>query len=256
MCYLALASCLNAEQPLFGLQSAGLHEGAPLSTIEAMAARYLTEMRQAQRAGPYLLAGWSLGGAVAFEMARQLVRDAESVGLLAIVDTVPGGSRRPTTERPRAGDDEDNTRWLVAIAEYVAGLRGRERPVSEADLVGLGSEQQLQLFLARLKGVGFLPAGATLVQLRRLLAVFKSNSLAWYTYVPGPYRGPITLFKARERNEDRDPTLGWRELTPEPVGVHIIPGDHVTLLAEPNVRILAERLEACLEIVAGAEASA
>jgi thioesterase domain-containing protein len=250
LCYVSLArhlGDLDENQPFFGLQCVGLQgESPPLSTIEEMAARYLREIRQVRRTGPYRLAGWSLGGVVAFEMAQQLREAGERVALLAIVDTVPGGSRLPAPEPLACGAPEDNTRWLVAIADYVEGLWGRKLGVSRGELSALGPEEQLQLFLERLSGFGFLPTRNTLAH---LLAAFKASSRAWYAYAPRPYPDRITLFKAHEQHEDRGPTMGWGELTPEPVEVHVIPGDHITLLAEPNVRVLAERLSTCLRAV-------
>ncbi|MCP4657027.1 MAG: non-ribosomal peptide synthetase, partial [bacterium] len=87
-CYHALARHLGSEQPVYGLQAAGL-EGGGLGpeTFEGMAAAYLDELRVVQPAGPYHLAGWSIGGVVAFEMARQLRRQQQEVALLALLDT-------------------------------------------------------------------------------------------------------------------------------------------------------------------------
>lgn len=249
MCYVALGRRLHAEQPLFAFQSPGLHAAeAPLPTIEALAARYALDLKAVQAAGPYHLCGWSLGGAVAFEMARQLHAQAEAVELLAIVDTVPSGAYLPGSQP--AWEEADNQRWLLAVAEYVEKLWGHALGVTESDLARLRPEEQMRHFLARLQATGVLRGEATLAQLRRLIEVFKANTRAWYAYAPQPGDARLTLFKARERSAGEalieDELMGWGGLSPGPVDVHSVPGDHVSLMAEPNVRVLADGLEACL----------
>ncbi|HLO02368.1 MAG TPA: amino acid adenylation domain-containing protein, partial [Symbiobacteriaceae bacterium] len=85
-CYQPLAQALGLEQPLYGLQSPGL-SGEACDQIESLAATYLEAMRSVQPAGPYQLGGWSLGGLIAYEMARQLTAAGEAVALIALVDT-------------------------------------------------------------------------------------------------------------------------------------------------------------------------
>jgi pimeloyl-ACP methyl ester carboxylesterase len=85
--YFRFAHALDDDQPVYGLQAAGLEgDGEPDTTIEVMAARYVAEIRRFQRDGPYRLLGWSLGGIVVFEMARQLRDLGERVDLAAVVD--------------------------------------------------------------------------------------------------------------------------------------------------------------------------
>jgi thioesterase domain-containing protein len=82
--------------------------------------------------------------------------------------------------------------------------------------------------------------------LSRLLAVWKANTRAYESYVPHPFPGRITLFHpASEVGEsESDPTLGWGALTPRSVEIEEIPGDHITMLAEPHAAHLAARLRA------------
>jgi amino acid adenylation domain-containing protein/non-ribosomal peptide synthase protein (TIGR01720 family) len=98
--YVALTRHLSAEQPVYGLEAVGL-EGReePPTTVEEMARRYLISVRTVQPEGPYLLGGHSSGGIIAFEMARQLVKSGESVGMLALFD-----SPAPRLYRARFGN--------------------------------------------------------------------------------------------------------------------------------------------------------
>jgi thioesterase domain-containing protein len=81
-----------------------------------------------------------------------------------------------------------------------------------------------------------------------LQIVTESHSQALAEYVPQAYQGRITLFRACERSRRTypDPDLGWGELAAGGAEVHDVPGNHLTMLEEPHVRILAEQLRACL----------
>ena len=86
--YLDLAAHLGADQPVFGLQSAGLDGRSPIDAqFEHVAQRYIDEIRQVQPRGPYMLGGHGLGGTLALEMAHQLTASGETVGLLALIET-------------------------------------------------------------------------------------------------------------------------------------------------------------------------
>ncbi|HEY0737917.1 MAG TPA: amino acid adenylation domain-containing protein, partial [Herpetosiphonaceae bacterium] len=70
--YLELARLLGPDQPFYAFQAAGLDgEQPPHTQVETIAAAYLSALRAAQPHGPYRLGGWSFGGLVAYEMARQ-----------------------------------------------------------------------------------------------------------------------------------------------------------------------------------------
>jgi enterobactin synthetase component F len=86
--YAGLTRYLAPAQSIYGLQSIGLVDSMPLS-IEAMAVRYVEEMRRVQPHGPYMLVGWSLGGLVAHEIAAHLCRNGEKVRLLGLLDSYP-----------------------------------------------------------------------------------------------------------------------------------------------------------------------
>ncbi|MFL6197022.1 MAG: non-ribosomal peptide synthetase, partial [Thermoanaerobaculia bacterium] len=247
--FAALARSLGPDQPFYGLQSRGLAgDGEPLTRIEDMAARYLEEVRRVQPEGPYRLGGWSLGALIAFEMARQLQAAGEEVSLLAVLDSSPeiAGSGLEM--------EEDHVSALVEIGRYVERLWDRNVSLARTDLEGLEAEAGLELLLERLREADFLPPGAGVGQLRRILRVYQANTLAARRYVPGCYPGRVTLFRAADTPEGPDhpktpqpPDRGWSRITGQPAEIHTIPGDHITMLAEPNVHELARSLGAALE---------
>ena len=250
LCFFPLARHLGPDQPFYGFQARGLEdESRPFSTLEEMAAHYVSEIRRVQPAGPYRLGGWSFGGLAAFEMARQLAEAGEQVAFLAVLDTAPG---LPAAEAgsPDEPAQEDDTPWLLTIAEYVRGLRGADLKVTAGELAPLAPEERLRAFVDRLRAAGVLHADEDgLSQLRRLLGVFKAAVRAFRVYRPQPYPGPLSLFRAAgaEFDPGLGDDLGWGRFTPRPVDVHELPGDHITLMAEPNVAVLARRLRACLD---------
>jgi len=251
LCFFSLARHMGADQPFYGLQTRGLEdEGEPFATLAEMAAHYVAELRRVQPTGPYHLGGWSFGGLAAFEMACQLADQGQEVAFLAVLDTGPG---LPPDEIEAAAaaetSQEDDTPWLLTIAEYVRGLRGADLGVTAGDLAPLGPEEKLRFFVERLRAAGVVHAGADgLAQLRRLLRVYKTNVRGYRTYRPRPFPGTVTLFRAEAAGFDPSlgTDLGWSGHTPLPVAVHEVPGDHITLLAEPNVAVLAGRLRAGL----------
>jgi len=84
------------NQPFYGIESPGLEDRQePDLPLEALASFYLESVRSVQASGPYALGGYSMGGVMAFEMARQLQAQGESVALLAILDAWSPGSHLP-----------------------------------------------------------------------------------------------------------------------------------------------------------------
>jgi thioesterase domain-containing protein len=237
LCFAALARHLGPGQPFYGLRSRGLAEGeTPLERIEDMAALYVEELRRVQPAGPYRIGGWSLGGLIAFEMARQLREagvPAEDVELL-ILDSSP---RVAGTEEPSRLD------ILLDVARYVETLWNRPLGLAAEDLEPLDPEGRLDLLVQRLRAADLLPPEAGEAGIRRIVEVYAANTRAVRAYAPGRWAGRVTVFRAGEDSDD----LGWREISDGPVEVHTVPATHLTMLVEPAVARLAQQIRKRLE---------
>ncbi len=85
--------------------------------------------------------------------------------------------------------------------------------------------------------------------IRPMFPVFHANSQATLSYIPKTYPNRITLFRTsvQASRADHDSTMGWSELTVQGVEVHIVPGNHLTMLRNPNVQAFAEQLKVCFE---------
>jgi thioesterase domain-containing protein/acyl carrier protein len=241
-CYTALAHHLGPDQPFYGLQAQGLDGAEPAhTTVEEMAAHYIEAMREIQPAGPYLLGGWSLGGVVAFEMARQIEEQGDNVDLLVLMD-----ARNPVLDRDlhREADDlaqlEGFALQIGVPPDYLEG--GRDR-VSQCE-----PEARLSFILEQAKIANVLPGDLGLSQMQSLFDVFNSNLQALRSYVPQTRRGRIVLLKASKgkRNLGWDSSLGWDGLNREGVEVYEVPGNHFGMMRPPNVNYLADQLAACI----------
>jgi len=238
-----LARHLGSDQPFYGLQARGLDgEQMPHTQVEEMAAYYIEALQTVQPQGPYFLGGHSFGSYVAFEMALQLLHQGQEVALLAILDSP---APLPTNKPGEVEHDEDEARLLIDVAMTIEQLLGKKLSVSYEHLQPLAPNEQLNYILERLKTVNFFPPEAKLAQLRGLVQVVKANHQTHY--VPHEvYPNQITVFPASEQLWD-NPTMGWDKVSSEPVETYSVPGDHMTMVTEPHVQVLAEKLRACLD---------
>ncbi len=249
--YIALGRYLSPEQPLYGLQAPGV-EGQikPYTQIPELAKFYIEALQTVQPSGPYFLGGHSFGGLVAFEMAQQLHSLGQEIGLLAIIDT-------PAPIRGKVTETIDDARWLVKRSQVLERFFGKKLGVDYAELISLEAEAQFNYFLEKLRRVNLIPPDAGHDMIRRIIEVQKASYQALINYVPHCYPGKITLVRTSEvlvsdssgvfAQSFREPDYSWGELTTQPIEIHRVPGDHVTMLAEPHVKVLAERLKSFLD---------
>ncbi len=225
--YYELARHLGSDQPFYALQPLSIDgEGLPHTRIEDMASYYIKALRLVQPQGPYFIGGWSFGGLVAFEMAQQLQKGNHQVALLAMLDTpAPVAANRPSFG--------DGFRFLLNTAV---------RSVWPYIL------DYFYLLTAPDKHQG-ADIGMFRPTIRPILRVFQASSQAALSYIPQVYSNPITLLRTSEQpnKADRDPTMGWSGLAVGGVEVHTVPGNHLTMLRQPHVQVLAEKLRLCLD---------
>jgi amino acid adenylation domain-containing protein len=237
--YVHLASCLGPDQPCYGLQARGVEEGQePHQRIEEMAAYYIDAMRTVQAEGPYLLGGWSMGGVVAFEMAQQLHAQGQRAALLALLDT-----RIPTADDEFADEDFEVTLLVDFVRYFGLSLDARE------SLARLPKHELLERVLEHAKRAGLMPLDIEVSQAQPFIELCKADFRATQNYGLHHYPGRITLFKAGQElaGTSSDPTLGWSEWAAGGTDVHVVPGNHATMVYKPHVEVLAEKLRACLD---------
>ena len=252
-----LALLLGPDRPVFGLQAHGLGHGEPTETdVESMADRYVTAVRAKWPSGPYVLAGFSFGGVVAFEMARRITNDGGHVALLALLDAAALGAdkllpasvrwrRRVTGLGQRAVAQLTNL-YRVRVSELGGYLAQRWRTVSRRTR-SVVWRLQFRLYSGLHPAVHAALFRDEVDVPARFLNVSERLTLAAQKYTPRPYGGDVTLFRAAiEPAEFRDdPTLGWSGLVGS-LDIRRIPGQHETLLLPPSVAVLAAELRRLL----------
>jgi yersiniabactin nonribosomal peptide synthetase len=225
LCYRGLAQAL--QRPFHGLQAAGLSgEQAPLDDVPAMAALYLRAVRQQQPQGPYLLGGWSSGGAIAFEMARQLERDGERVEGVVLIDTPAPLQHGPL-------DEPDSLLWFLQDLDI-----GFDPAAVEREQVPATLSEALQWLAARGIRSGFEAA-----QLQPILDVFRATLRATRTWRAVPVDADLLVIKAQfgtvgefaGHPAAHEADWGWGAFTRGRVQARVVPGNHYTLLSPQNL---------------------
>ncbi|WP_207791948.1 acetoacetate--CoA ligase [Siccirubricoccus phaeus] len=231
---------LGGRRRILGIQARGLEVGEqPHRRVEDAAAEYLGLLRQVQPQGPYLLAGYSYGGLVAFEMARRLEAAGEKVAFLGLIDP----ELDPACLDWRARLGFAGHKLAHELRQVRAQPPAERRRHLARRLAAAGTS--LRLRLGRAAPAAAAPEQSELpLTLRRIHEAVREASAA---YRPRPYRGDATLFRATEqRPETCDPQPIWRRLVCGQLTVLPVPGDHLSIIREPGATTLATLLEAAL----------
>ena len=192
-----------------------------------MAADYLREIGSVQPRGPYAIGGYCFGAIVAFEMARQLRARGEAVALLALF--LGRARTAPAAERARLHVERLRPLGVRGRLAYV--LEGAYRAAAAA------TTSWLWRLAYALWGRRARPSS------RLLRNVPQMNLQAARRYAPRRYEGAMTVFASGNLDPERD----LAGMTAHEVEVVRVPGDRDSMLREPCVQILAQRLDACLE---------
>ena len=234
--YTAVARHLESETTLYAFQPP--EDAGAIASIPALAERYRTAMQTQQPTGPYRVGGHSFGAAVAFEIARQLRRESETVALLALLDL-------PAAKTFSARSEVE---WIVDIAEAVCRFTGKAIPFNPAALTQAAPEHCKERFLSYLIEGDIVPANSDLSLVDVLLDRYRTSQRALAEYKPAPIDCPITVIRSQDRDAraESESFLDSAGFTSQPVTEVSVPGDHITMVIEPNVKFLAAELRKCL----------
>lgn len=238
--YQNLVKYLDEDQPIYALQAKGLNDGEePLDRIEDMAAHYIGEVLEHNPSGPYNLAGYSLGGLIAWEMAKQLQEMGREVPVLALFDSV--------AKYEWAGKGSSG-KWKKKLKK--AGYNLSLMVKNPAKTIGYKShvvKMQLQHMAGKLRTAyrnnetneieeGYLPYGKQ---------VYEKSLEAYEKYELKPLDVHVDLFKAKEQMFYlADPVYyGWDKFARKGVTTHEIEGNHLTLFDEIHGKEVAGALQ-------------
>ncbi|WP_226383175.1 hybrid non-ribosomal peptide synthetase/type I polyketide synthase [Burkholderia savannae] len=244
---LPLAKTLRADRPVVGLQYLGLDGMAePHTSIEQIAAHYIACMRSVQPQGPYHFGGHSLGGKIAYEIARQLIDAGERIGLVVLFD-----SAAPPYAPMVYQDDAEMARLILGIFAYYAdkpelvdGIDAALAPLSRAAL--------LEFIGERLAASGVVHSQADSNSIRGLFNVYRAAADLSPKYDPPRVQRPIPMLLVKAAGptpegfnlpEIRDTAAwGWERFTSLPVECREVPGNHYSCLMPDYV----EHVSACV----------
>lgn len=243
--YRDLAKNLGAEQPFYGLQAQGL-DGAsePLTTIEAMAALYVKEIRRAQAHGPYYIGGYCMGGTLAYEVARQLKNEGEEIALLALFDTMDWSQVKLPGAGGKLYHQWERIRFHVANFFRLDGDGKREFFSEKVEALRNRLPVWRGMLMARF-AQGRAAKGS---QERALGAIWQANDQACLMYRPQPYGEVLTDFRPMKQYRMFDqPGAKWERLAQGGARVVELPVYPAGMLVEPFVKHLATALRAAID---------
>jgi len=203
--FFQLAKYMQTPYGIFGLQPRGI-EGFddPCTRIEDMAEFYLKAIVRFQPRGPYFLAGYSLGGLVAMEMAHTLTSNGQAVALLTMIDSYPDINFLTTGQSLRLHVQRATQRALNLARPQGTRIR----------LGGLASQDKISSFAPAFERV----REAAYSALRR--------------YQPRYYPSAVKFIRAAEVTEfPANPKAVWSQLVAE-IEVETVPGDHLGMLTK------------------------
>ncbi|SDD32166.1 amino acid adenylation domain-containing protein [Mucilaginibacter pineti] len=234
-----LASGMDDDQPVYGLQAKGLNGiEEPLSDIKDIAAHYNASIMEQNPTGPYALAGYSFGGIIAFEMAKQFEAMGKEVKMLAMFDTYAYRSpyydglvpmyvkRGKFFMRKVKYALEFHDGFFKTIAHNTTAIKRRITKV----IWKLSKDEEQEGFFGYSNKID------------------EMNILAEKRYQLQPYPIAVELFRAENRTFYMDDFefLGWKPYALKGVNVHKIPGGHNSIFKAPNDKIFASILQNCL----------
>jgi aspartate racemase len=236
-----------SNQPLYMFFNQG-HDGKPAhhTTVHDIARLYLNDMRTIQPEGPYYLAGYSFGGIVAYEMAQQLRKQGETIGLLALVDPTSSLSQAaPTKQGIRISSFLTTTEFgknqgLTCYTSFFKAFFTKTLGAFQWRLMRLKNTSRDTF--KKMVCSGFFGFGYPLpTSLRR----FYSTSVvqrAARQYTPQNYPGQIVIFQTNNRAENY-----WSKLCAEVRQVYDFQTGHLDIVKEPHTQTILPKFMECLE---------
>lgn len=228
--YAELVWALPPGRPVYGLQALGLKDPSRAhTTIEAMAAYYVDEIRRVHPKGPYHLAGWCFGGTLALEVAQQFKRQGAEVGFVALMETTPKVAR-------------DRAYWFRQLSLMARmGLPGA-RVLKDGVKARMLGQRRADLDEEVLHALS-LESGP----FKHRRAVHRINYEAVRAHRTQYYDGKLTLIKALySRRGVRDPDYGWGSFVAQ-AEIHEYDSDHVRMLKAPLVEAVAATMESAMK---------
>ena len=268
--YRSLAYAIDPEITVYGIQPYSAN-GCPIchTRISDVAEYYIRKIRQVQPQGPYLLGGMCVGGILAFEIALRLQSQRESVAMVAIIDAADveaaqrtgyfANQRLSSFSQVMGGTEQlkPHQRLFSILSQVTRKVTNLVAYETQKRWKGMRDRDRLKQLRNRLDQGSPIPTSLQGIPVRQVLLWAQQD------YVPqGKLAGDLLLFRATQKSSAfdgtliddtpyvelySDPNLGWDQRVTQKVKVRDIPGGHSSMLQEPNVQILAEKIQAYMD---------
>jgi amino acid adenylation domain-containing protein len=221
--YERLARHIDEEVGIYGIR-ADRNAVTADSSNEALAAGYVQLIRQGQPDGPYRLAGWSAGGVLAYEVARQLVEQGQAVEFLGLIDS---WHRAPAERGISELGLGDKQMLLIAFIEYF-GYK-----LADAEAAQVMATPDLPSAIACARENGWLKKEMSAGEFEARAELWFNLRAAAHRYYAQPLDAAAHLFTAHPA-EPSDPANGWGAVLRGRLQVHPVGGDHWSIMMDPE----------------------
>jgi len=239
------ARLLGPDFPAYGMKAIGVDGSeTPPDRVEDIAARYVEEIVKARPRGPYVLAGYSVGGLMAFEVARRMQKRGLEVAKVIAFDTMAPGYPRRLPWPVRMGihflnflSHRGDRKWSY-LADRFRNVRHRLLTVARLNHLDLPNTPQV--------------GGLSEQVLKKVWAALER---ARHRYWPsGPFDGPLVLVRSEKLEHWAatrldDPLKGWARWTTQPVQVVSVPAGHMAIFADDNLDLLVKQMREAIRSV-------
>jgi amino acid adenylation domain-containing protein len=240
--FYSIAKNMDPDQPVFGLQAKGLNGiEEPLKNIEDIASHYISEIVRQNPHGPYSLAGYSLGGIIAFEIAKQLKAAGKTVKELIMFDTYvfqtdPDKGWANNTLKMIKYNFHKRLFDLYMLWKYPLTLKKLKRD---------SLNRRLSKILLKLKVRQPKIETPIMKAIKNIEGIQKEAGIK---YVLTYYEGPIHLLRAKIPTiYFHDPKyLGWKPYVKD-IRIWDMEGEHTTMFSPPNDVKFAKVLQEILD---------
>lgn len=229
--YAGLVKLLPAEQPVFGFEAPGFdNDRTPINRMPVLAEEYSKILREFQPDGAFQLLGWSLGGALAFDMALKLAAAGTPVARLVLVDSgLPYVAEFPP-EKP----------VVARFMADLAGMFGMEQDAIDPVFIGLADDTPAADLFDRIEQAELLPEEFDAELLLSRYVTFRAHLEALYNYAaPATYEGKVLHVMAAESPAE---TMRWDTVTTDLTEV-VLPGNHYSIWTGDSLVELARVVE-------------
>ncbi|WP_442588339.1 non-ribosomal peptide synthetase [Pedobacter sp. AW31-3R] len=236
--YQSISKLMDEDQPVYGLQALGLNKTTQLKySMEEIAAAYVAEITEVNPNDSYCLVGYSLGGLIAFEMAKQLLTMGKKIHFLGVIDTYTGNIKT-------VGGNGDKSKILRQLHKIPFIIRSFiAYPMDTL-------RYQTEFFMDKIKNMFSDEIKSDNEYLSKAEEeIYKSYHIAHENFVMSPADVKVSLFKAKKRLYYLDDPihLGWDKFAGRGVDIYVMPGDHETFMKPPLNKGFAKALQSAID---------